>query len=118
MPNYIPAVPQISNHNTCETIRTQCKMVKHKLQSLDTHKYKTTFTSTTKIVLRFSSYFLPFFFSIGAVQSQSSTYIGFGIKTILRSFFLTIIGNENKDERESDFLERIMSQIWDCHTRT
>jgi hypothetical protein len=27
---------------------------KHKLLSLDTHKYKTTFTSTTKIVLRFS----------------------------------------------------------------
>jgi hypothetical protein len=28
---------------------------KHKLLSLDTHKYKTTFTSTTKIVLRFST---------------------------------------------------------------
>ena len=30
-------------------------MGKHKLLSLDTHKYKTTFTSTTKIVLRFSN---------------------------------------------------------------
>jgi len=30
-------------------------MGKHKLLSLDTHKYKTTFTSTTKIVLRFST---------------------------------------------------------------
>jgi hypothetical protein len=29
-------------------------MGKHKLLSLNTHKYKTTFTSTTKIVLRFS----------------------------------------------------------------
>ena len=30
-------------------------MGKHKLLSLDTHKYKTTFTLTTKIVLRFST---------------------------------------------------------------
>ncbi len=29
-------------------------MGKHKQLSLDTHNYKTTFTSTTKIVLRFS----------------------------------------------------------------
>jgi hypothetical protein len=29
-------------------------MGKHKLLSLDTHKYKTTFTSTTKIELGFS----------------------------------------------------------------
>ena len=56
-PNYIPAVPLISNHNTCKTICTRCEMGKHKLLSLDTHKYKTTFTSTTKIVLRFSSCF-------------------------------------------------------------
>ena len=31
---------------------------KHKVLSLDTHKYKTTFTSTTTIVLRFSSCFI------------------------------------------------------------
>ena len=30
-------------------------MGKHKVLSLDTHKYKTTFTSTTTIVLRFST---------------------------------------------------------------
>ena len=30
-------------------------MGKHQPLSLDTHKYKTTFTSTTKIVLRFSN---------------------------------------------------------------
>ena len=30
-------------------------MGKHKPLSLDTHKYRTTFTSTTKIVLRFST---------------------------------------------------------------
>ena len=30
-------------------------MGKHKVLSLDTHKYKTTFTSTTKIVHRFSN---------------------------------------------------------------
>ena len=58
MPKYRPAVPLISNHNTCKTIRTRCEMGKHKLLSLDTHKYKTTFTSTTKIVLRFSSCFI------------------------------------------------------------
>jgi hypothetical protein len=57
MPNYRPAVPLISNHNTCETIRTRCEMGKHKPLSLDTHKYKTTFTSTTKIELRFSRYY-------------------------------------------------------------
>ena len=35
--------------------RGKCEMGKHKLLSLDTHKYKTTFTSTTKIVLRISN---------------------------------------------------------------
>ena len=33
-------------------------MGKHKQLSLDTHKYKTTFKSTTEIVLRFSSCFI------------------------------------------------------------
>ena len=33
---------------------------KHKVLSLDTHKYKTTFTSTTTIVLRFSTDNLSF----------------------------------------------------------
>ncbi len=31
-------------------------MGKHKPLSLDTHKYRTTFTSTTKLVLRFSNF--------------------------------------------------------------
>ena len=57
MPNYRPAVPLISNHNIGET-SPRCEMGKHKQLSLDTHKYKTTFTLTTKIVLRFSSCFI------------------------------------------------------------
>jgi len=53
MPNYRLAVPLISNHNIGKT-SPRCEMGKHKQLSLDTHQYKTTFTSTTKIVLRFS----------------------------------------------------------------
>jgi hypothetical protein len=34
-------------------------MGKHKPLSLDTHKYRTTFTSTTKLVLRFSTWKSP-----------------------------------------------------------
>ena len=56
MPNYRPAVPLISNHNMGKT-SPQCKMGKQKQLFLNIHKYKTTFTLTTKIVLRFSTRF-------------------------------------------------------------
>ncbi len=46
-------------------------MGKHKLLSLVTHKYKTTFTSTTKIVLRFSSCFI--FSSSSTMPTMSSS---------------------------------------------
>jgi len=46
-------------------------MGKHKLLSLDTHKYKTTFTSTTKIVLRFSSCFIFSSSSIAPAMTSS-----------------------------------------------
>jgi hypothetical protein len=57
MPNYIPAIPLISNHNTCFAHDVRWENTNYYL-SLDTHKYKTTFTLTTKIVLKFSSCFI------------------------------------------------------------
>jgi len=70
MPNYRPAVPLISNNNIGKT-SPQFEMGKHKQLSLDTHKYKTTFTSTTKIILRFSSCFI--FSSSSTMPTMSSS---------------------------------------------
>jgi len=56
-------------------------MGKHKPLSLDTHKYKTTFTSTTKIVLRFSSCFI--FSSSSTTPTMSSSALHDAYDTLI-----------------------------------
>jgi hypothetical protein len=59
-------------------------MGKHKLQSLDTHKYKTTFTLTTKIVLRFSSCFIFSSPSTAPTMTPSASHGAYDILISLR----------------------------------
>jgi len=80
MPNYRPAVPLISNHNIGKT-SPRCEMGKHKQQSLNTHKYKTTFTSTTKIALRFSCCFI--FSSSSTTPMMSSSALHYAYDTLI-----------------------------------